>query len=92
MRDSCERGWGVQPLIAFDGCPLRCCPLRLRSAAAFSQLDYEIVIIDDNSPDRTIDVAKQLQKIFGEDRIVSRRMQLDAIATVAGLLLQLRSR
>jgi hypothetical protein len=49
-----------------------------------SQLDYEIVIIDDNSPDRTIDVAKQLQKIFGEDRIVSRRMQLDATATAVG--------
>ena len=58
----------------------------------FSQLDYEIVIIDDNSPDRTIDVAKQLQKIFGEDRIVSRRKSGQVNGTVAGLLLQLRWR
>lgn len=35
-----------------------------------NNLDYEIVIIDDNSPDKTIEVAKQLQKIYGEDRIV----------------------
>ncbi|OTF83201.1 dolichol-phosphate mannosyltransferase-like protein [Euroglyphus maynei] len=31
---------------------------------------YEIIIIDDNSPDGTIDVAKQLQTIYGEDKIV----------------------
>jgi len=37
-----------------------------------SHLDYEIVIVDDNSPDRTADVARQLQKLFGEDRIVRR--------------------
>lgn len=35
-----------------------------------NQLDYEIVIIDDNSPDKTIEVAQQLQKIYGSDRIL----------------------
>ncbi|KAJ3416323.1 dolichol-P-mannose synthesis [Chytridiales sp. JEL 0842] len=35
-------------------------------------LDFEIIIIDDASPDGTLQVAQQLQKIFGEDRIVLR--------------------
>ncbi|XP_065064521.1 dolichol-phosphate mannosyltransferase subunit 1-like [Rhopilema esculentum] len=34
------------------------------------KIDYEVIIIDDGSPDGTQDVAKQLQKIYGEDRIV----------------------
>jgi len=34
-------------------------------------IDWEIIIVDDNSPDGTQDVAKELQKIYGEDRIVS---------------------
>ena len=29
-----------------------------------SNLDYEIVIVDDASPDGTADIAKQLQKAF----------------------------
>lgn len=37
-----------------------------------SGLDYEIIIIDDNSPDGTQDVAKDLQRIYGEDRILLR--------------------
>lgn len=36
-----------------------------------SNLSYEVIIVDDNSPDGTLDVAKQLQRIFGEDKIVS---------------------
>ncbi|OMJ09916.1 Dolichol-phosphate mannosyltransferase subunit 1 [Smittium culicis] len=35
-------------------------------------IDYEIIIIDDASPDGTLEVAKQLQTIYGEDRIVLR--------------------
>eukprot|EP00794_Sanderia_malayensis_P018752 gene18750-20643_t len=35
-----------------------------------SKIDYEVIIIDDGSPDGTQDAAKQLQKIYGEDRIV----------------------
>ncbi|CAH0550927.1 unnamed protein product [Brassicogethes aeneus] len=31
---------------------------------------YEIIIIDDGSPDGTLEAGKQLQKIYGEDKIV----------------------
>ncbi|KAK6633005.1 dolichol-P-mannose synthesis [Polyplax serrata] len=34
--------------------------------------DYEIIVIDDGSPDGTLEVAKQLQQIFGADKIVLR--------------------
>lgn len=34
--------------------------------------DYEIIIIDDNSPDGTLKAAEQLQKIYGEEKIVLR--------------------
>lgn len=37
-----------------------------------SDYNYEIIIIDDGSPDGTLDAAKQLQKIYGEDKIVLR--------------------
>ncbi|XP_058818900.1 dolichol-phosphate mannosyltransferase subunit 1 [Topomyia yanbarensis] len=37
-----------------------------------ANIDYEVIIIDDGSPDGTLDVAKQLQKIYGEDRILLR--------------------
>ncbi|KAL9189256.1 hypothetical protein ACHAXT_011746 [Thalassiosira profunda] len=39
-----------------------------------AKLNYEIVVVDDSSPDNTLDVAKRLQAVFGEDhfRIVSR--------------------
>lgn len=33
---------------------------------------YEVIIIDDNSPDGTLEVAKQLQEIYGEEKIVLR--------------------
>lgn len=41
-------------------------------AKTFDQekLDWEIVIIDDASPDGTQEVAKELQKIYGEDKIL----------------------
>ncbi|KAJ2956025.1 hypothetical protein NQZ79_g8074 [Umbelopsis isabellina] len=40
-------------------------------ARTFQQnnIDWEIVIVDDASPDGTQEVAKELQKIYGEDRI-----------------------
>jgi len=31
-----------------------------------------VIVIDDGSPDGTLDVAKDLQKIYGEDKIVLR--------------------
>ena len=34
-----------------------------------NKLDWEIVIVDDNSPDGTQDVAKQLVKLYGDDHI-----------------------
>lgn len=34
-----------------------------------SKIDFEIIIIDDNSPDKTIEIAEQLQRIYGESRI-----------------------
>lgn len=37
-----------------------------------AKLDFEIIIIDDNSPDGTFEIAKQLQQTFGESRIVLR--------------------
>nr|XP_011452277.2 dolichol-phosphate mannosyltransferase subunit 1 [Crassostrea gigas] len=37
-----------------------------------SGYDYEIIVIDDGSPDKTLDVAKQLQKIYGSEKIVLR--------------------
>lgn len=33
------------------------------------QLQFEVVVVDDNSPDGTAMVCKQLQKIYGADRI-----------------------
>lgn len=34
--------------------------------------DYEIIVIDDGSPDGTLEAAKQLEKIYGSDKIVLR--------------------
>ena len=33
-------------------------------------LDIEVIIVDDNSPDGTLKVAQELQKIYGEDKII----------------------
>ncbi|KAJ1927793.1 dolichol-P-mannose synthesis [Tieghemiomyces parasiticus] len=37
-----------------------------------NEIDYEIIIIDDNSPDGTLEVAQRLQGLYGDDRIVLR--------------------
>ncbi|XP_047474032.1 dolichol-phosphate mannosyltransferase subunit 1 [Penaeus chinensis] len=37
-----------------------------------NNINYEIIVIDDGSPDGTLEVAKKLQEIYGEDRIVLR--------------------
>mmetsp|Transcript_3864 Transcript_3864/g.5933 ORF Transcript_3864/g.5933 Transcript_3864/m.5933 type:complete len:294 (-) Transcript_3864:1646-2527(-) len=43
-----------------------------------AKLNYEIVVVDDNSPDLTLNVAQSLQSIFGKDhiKIVSRAAKL----------------
>ncbi len=35
-----------------------------------SGYNFEIIVIDDNSPDGTLEVAKELQGIYGEEKIV----------------------
>mmetsp|Transcript_8565 Transcript_8565/g.14772 ORF Transcript_8565/g.14772 Transcript_8565/m.14772 type:complete len:238 (-) Transcript_8565:463-1176(-) len=37
-----------------------------------SKLEFEIIVVDDNSPDGTQDVVRRLQKVYGEDRILLR--------------------
>lgn len=37
-----------------------------------SGYDYEVIVIDDNSPDGTLQVGKELQRIYGKERIVLR--------------------
>ena len=45
--------------------------LELTNIRCYSDYDYEVIIIDDNGPDGTQEVAKELQKLYGKDRIVS---------------------
>ncbi|KAG5347333.1 DPM1 mannosyltransferase, partial [Acromyrmex charruanus] len=35
-----------------------------------SELAYEIIVIDDGSPDGTLNMAKQLQHVYGDDKII----------------------
>ena len=37
---------------------------------SISNLSFEIIVVEDNSPDGTLEVAKQLQALYGVDRIV----------------------
>lgn len=47
------------------------CHLKWLLICFYSGHDYEIIIIDDGSPDGTQEAAKQLEKIYGTDIIVS---------------------
>ncbi|KAJ9191851.1 CAZyme family GT2 [Paecilomyces variotii] len=35
-----------------------------------NNLDWEIIVVDDGSPDGTLEIAKQLQKLYGEEHII----------------------
>lgn len=48
------------------------CKIYMVLLSTCSGYDYEVIVIDDNSPDGTLDVAKQLQALYGEDKIVLR--------------------
>jgi dolichol-phosphate mannosyltransferase len=53
-----------------------------------AKLDYEVVIVDDSSPDNTLEVAQAIQRSYGENhvRIVSRKGKLGlGSAYIAGL-------
>ena len=45
--------------------------LKMSIVVLCSGHDYEIIIIDDGSPDGTQEAAKQLEDIYGTERIVS---------------------
>lgn len=45
--------------------------ISLGNNCCFSGIDFEIIIIDDGSPDGTQEIAQQLEKIYGSDKIVS---------------------
>ena len=52
------------------------------------KLEYEVVIVDDSSPDNTLEVAQAIQKSYGEKHvtIVSRKGKLGlGTAYIAGL-------
>ncbi|EFP76836.2 dolichol-phosphate mannosyltransferase [Puccinia graminis f. sp. tritici CRL 75-36-700-3] len=36
------------------------------------QIDWEVIVVDDNSPDGTLEVAQQLQRLYGPHRIIIR--------------------
>ncbi len=39
-----------------------------------SDADFEIIVVDDNSPDGTQNVVRKLQAAYGGDKIVSLRL------------------
>lgn len=45
-------------------------------------LDWELVIVDDASPDGTLEVAQQLQTVYGAERIVSRLLLFHAVVLI----------
>lgn len=42
----------------------------LNKAFGEAGLDYEVIIVEDNSPDGTLDVAQKLQRIFGKEHVI----------------------
>lgn len=48
------------------------CTLSLAYLLCTSKLNWEIIIVDDGSPDGTLQVAEQLQGLYGSDHIILR--------------------
>ena len=46
------------------------CSLLPLYAITFRQFDYEIIIVEDNSPDGTLAIANKLQDVYGRNKIV----------------------
>lgn len=58
----------------------------LNKTFQLAKLNYEVVIVDDNSPDGTLEVAQKIKKSFGHVTIVSRSGKLGlGTAYIAGL-------
>ena len=55
--------------------PLSHPPLKIDSALSnHSNLAWEVIVVDDASPDGTQEVANQLAGIYGDDKVVSRAL------------------
>ena len=60
-------------LVAYNVCIP---PTPTHTHTKYSAYNYEIIVIDDNSPDGTLQVAEELQRIYGEEKIVRTRTWL----------------
>lgn len=40
------------------------------STLSDSNFDWEVIVVDDASPDGTQEIAKQLARVYGDERIV----------------------
>lgn len=66
--DKCVRCAGMMRGPALSGC-LRGTTTRPVPTLPCSALRYEVIIVEDSSPDGTHDVALQLQRLYGGDKI-----------------------
>ena len=48
------------------------CVFLIDEALGNMRLPYEVIVVDDNSPDGTLDAAKALQAAYGEEKVVLR--------------------